>query len=133
MDPLIKLAQGRAMLLRTRELSADIEVQLLPTVQGGRPVLEILRRLRDEAAEAMVVLVTVDAEKTSAVRDLQRKVLMFDDFIRITKEVIFEGIEADKLISESEIEEFRDQLLETEDGEETATELGLIEREPTDA
>lgn len=132
MDPLLKLAQDRAMLLIARELSADIEVQL-SDIQGGRPVVAILRRLRNEAAEAMVAITTVDAEKISAVRDLQRKVLMYDDFLRVAKEIIIEGIEADKLITADELEEFRDQLLETEEGEETAAELGLIEREPQDA
>jgi hypothetical protein len=131
-DQLVKLAREHAMLARTRDLSADIEVQL-SGLQGGRPVIEILRRLRDEAAEAMVGLVLVDAENIIKVRDLQRKVLQFDDYFRVVKDIVHDGIEADKTLSTEELDEFRDELLETEEGAETAAELGLIDKEQHDA
>lgn len=124
MDPLVKLARDRAMAQRAVLMSADIETQF-GQIQGGRPVAAIMLRLRDEAAEAMVALVTVDASAAEAVRELQGVVKRFDDFVRIVTELYHEGVEADHALQDEDLEDLRDYVIDAEEGATVAEQLGL--------
>jgi hypothetical protein len=127
-DLLAKAARERAMprLLRAQNLSAEVEVQFLDGVQGGRPLVEIWHRLRDEAAEAMVALVLENAEDIPKIRDLQRKALMFDDFTRLARAILQEGKDAESRISDLEVGDMRNELVGDAD-DELAAQLGLEE------
>lgn len=129
-DRLKTLAATRAMQQRKIQLSADIEAQFIAK-DGGAPVLEMLRRARDEAAEAMVGLVEVSADDPSAVRELQNAVLRFDMLVRMGQDIIREGYEADQEMGAEDRDELLAYLTEQgPDGRRQAKELGLTSEGP---
>lgn len=127
-DPLLRIARERALLLRDKEISEELEVQFLH-VQGGRPVVAIWRLLRDDAAQALVAMITIDAENINAMRDAQRRVLIYDDFVRTCRAVMNKGIDAEKIITGEELDELYEEL--RDDDEAIGFELGMVS-EPTD-
>lgn len=126
-DPLIRLAK-----LRIVKASADIEVQI-SNLPGGGPAVEILRRLRDRAAESLAALIIADAEKPGDVRHLQNEVKRYDEWIGWLREIVSEGIAYDKEFTEAERNEIIDLLTETPEGQRQAIELGLVDEIPHDA
>jgi hypothetical protein len=122
--PILRLAKQRII-----AASADIEAQLSVTA-GCRPVLFMLLKARDEAAEALAELATLPpGAPASELLRLQNDVCRYDDIVRWMRQLVARGFELDREISEAEREELADLLIGTPDGEEEAMELGLIERE----
>ncbi len=125
-DPLVLLAKQRII-----KASADLEVQLSEK-NGGGPAIEILRRLRDRAAESLAALATVDAEDAKAIRMLQNEVKKYDEWVGDIRSIIAEGVSLDREMQENEREELLDVLVRDVDGEQQAVALGLIDAGPTD-
>lgn len=126
--PIRRLAERRIL-----AASADIEAQL-SVKTGCRPVLFVLLKAREEAAEAMVELATLDTTATRArITHLQNEVRRYDDIVRWLREIVQTGFELDRDISEAEREELADLLAGTPNGEREMEDLGLIERDLTDA
>lgn len=119
-DPLVRLAHQRII-----KASADLEVQI-SSVKGGGPSIEILRRLRDRAAESLAALATVDAEEPKAIRLLQNEVKRYDEWLAWLRDIIAEGIAYDREFTEQERNELLEFLTTTADGEQQAIELGLV-------
>lgn len=130
-DPLLRLARERAMGRRIAN-SADMEIQF-SSVPGARPIVTMLRRARDEAAEAMVALAVADAEEPKLIRQLQNCVLLFDNLVRLARDVINDGKQADEDMTEAERDELLDYLLATDEGRQEAEALGLVDKDVTDA
>lgn len=126
-DPLIRIAK-----LRIVKASADIEVQLT-AVRGGGPCVEILRRLRDRAAESLAALAIADADNPNVIRTLQNEVKRYDEWVGWLREIIGEGIAYDQEFTEKEREDILDLLTKTPDGQQQAIELGLVDDIPRDA
>jgi hypothetical protein len=122
-DPLIRLAKLRAI-----SDSADIEAQL-SNIQGCRPVLSILVKARNEAAESLFRLFEADPDDGKAIRALQNHVARYYDLLRWLKEIVDKGIEDDQEITGQDREEMIELLSQTEEGRQEAYELGLMERE----
>jgi hypothetical protein len=104
-DPVLRLARQRAQ--RLVEDSAAIELEF-DNVRAWRPVLTIMLRLRDQAAEALSALAIVDPDEPKLIRRLQDKVQLFSDFVATAKQVYDAGIEAGDLLDSEEKEELRD-------------------------
>lgn len=125
-DPIVRLAK-----LRIIKASADLEVQLSER-NGGGPAIEIMRRLRDRAAESLAALAICDAEDCSAVRTLQNEVKRYDEWVAWLREIISEGIAYDQEMNEAEREDMLDLLTATPEGQQQAVELGLLNLEQRD-
>lgn len=122
--PILRLAKQRII-----AASADIEAQLSVTA-GCRPVLFMLLKARDEAAEALAELAALPpGSPASEFLRLQNDVALYDHIVRWLRQLVARGFELDREISEAERQELADILVATPGGEEEAMELGLIERE----
>lgn len=95
------------------ELAIDLHVQL---EQGTatRPVLWMLVRARERAAEALQGLSEVDATKTAQIIVLQGQVQFYREMVEDCRALMSRGKEADSLIDENERAEIAD-ILEVED------------------
>jgi hypothetical protein len=120
-DPILRLAQ-----LRIIKNSTDLERQLTDT-KGGGPVVEILRRLREKAAESMLALAIADAEDPKAIRILQNEVKRYDEWCVWITEIISEGIAYDRAMSDEEREEILDLVGPDTPAEQELIELGLAD------
>lgn len=120
-DPIVRLARLRAI-----ADSADIEAQLA-VIQGCRPVLSILVKARNNAAQALAALAFVDPRKTNDIRDLQNAVRRFDDLVVWFGELVRDGFEADDEITAEDREEMIDLLAQSPEGVKEAEQLGLID------
>lgn len=129
-DPIVRLARMRA--LRAIRDSADIEAQL-SVMQGTRPVLSILVKARDKAAQALTALAFIDVNRTHEIETLQNEVRRYDDLVRWFAEIVAEGFEADAEITAQDREEMIDLLSQSEEGMKEAEQLGLIDPVPHDA
>lgn len=125
-DPIVRLAK-----LRIIKASADLEVQLSER-NGGGPAIEILRRLRDRAAESLAALAICDAEDGRAIRTLQNEVKRYDEWIAWIREIISEGMAYDQEMNEAEREDMLDLLTATAEGQQQAVELGLVNLDQQD-
>lgn len=126
-DPIVRLAK-----LRIIKASADLEVQL-SDIHGSGPSIEILRRLRDRAAESLAALAFHDLAKDRAgAVTLQNEVKRYDEWVAWLQEIISEGIAYDKEMDADEREEMLDLLTASPEGERQAAELGLVDLEPQD-
>ena len=112
------LARQRAQ--RLVEDSAAIELEF-DNVRAWRPVLSIMNRLRDQAAEALTALADVDPEKPAVIRALQAKVHLFNDFVVTAKEIYDAGIEAGDHLDAEATEELRDLIDDPEQRAERAS------------
>jgi cytochrome P450 len=126
-DPILRLARQRII-----KASADLEVQLLDKTGSG-PAIEILRRLKDRAAESLAGLPFCDAEDAHLIRVLQNEVKRYDEWVAWLRDIIQEGRAYDRDQTEQEREELLDLLAANEDGEREAIALGLIDEVPKDA
>lgn len=123
-DPLVLLARHRII-----RLSAELEVQLSQK-DGCAPILEVVVRFRERAAESMAALATVnlftEEGRTQALM-LQNEVKRYDELFAEIKRIVAEGIQEDKNMRDSDREETLDLLAQRADGERIAIELGLID------
>jgi hypothetical protein len=113
-DPVFELARRRVQ--RLVEDSAAIELEF-DNIRAWRPVLTIMKRLRDQAADALTALAVADPEDPKLIRLLQNKVNLFADFVSKAREVYVEGIEAGDLLDAEEKEEMRDLAFSPPEGE----------------
>lgn len=127
MDPILRLAHQRIV-----KLSADIEVQLADA-KGGAVAIEILRRLRDRAAESLAALAVCNFDNPAHVRTLRNEVMRYDEWLSWLREIVNEGIAYDKEMTADERQELLDLLTQTPAGQQEARDLGLIDDIPRDA
>ncbi len=126
-DPVLRLAK-----LRVIKASADLEVQLAMK-EGSAPALEILRRLRDRAAENLPKLAFLNLDNPNdfiAAKVIQNEVKRYDEWITWMGEIVAEGKAYDHEFQESEREEILDMLAESPEGMQEAVALGLIVDNP---
>jgi hypothetical protein len=113
-------ALSRAALHRAVSLSAEIEVQLYAK-EGSRPIVALLSKAQDAAAEAIVALADVDAEDPTAIRKLQNDIVCYDRILEWLKEIVAEGVDAGALLDDESREDIAAVLgLEAEDGTDIA-------------
>lgn len=120
-DPLYRMAQ-----LRVIKMSAELEAALAAHPTGG-VAIEILRVLRDRAAEAMVALVSADITDIKAFIKLRNEVMRYDEWFVALREIVAKGKQYDQEISREERESLLDILVQTEEGEREAIALGLVD------
>lgn len=116
-DPIERLALQRAIVD-----SAEIEAQL-SIIKGTRPVLSLLVRARNEAAETLSALAHADPFDWKQITSLQTDVIRYEKLLLWFKAILVAGIEADTLITQADRDEFTDLL--APDEREEAMELGL--------
>lgn len=104
--------------------SAALEVQFDKDATR-RPVLFLLKKARESAVQAMDALVFCDPSEASLVRQLQNEIRRYDDLVAWCREIISEGKEADRLLSEIEREEFASAVLNPDNADE-AIAAGVI-------
>lgn len=126
-DPIVRLAN-----LRVIKASRQLELELA-NVKGSGPTLEILKRLKDRAAESLAALAFVDPNDAEEIRTLQNEVKRYDEWITWMQEIVSEGITTEKQMDAAEREELLDMMLATPEGQREAQELGLIDLEQRDA
>jgi len=129
-DPITRLAKQRII-----KLSAELEVQL-GAVSGSGPTLEILKRLKERAAEslaAMAFLNIFEREDRIKFLTLQNEVKRYDEWLAWIAEVVAEGKQYDQELTAEDREEMLDYLAQLPEGEKQAIELGLIDPEPRDS
>jgi hypothetical protein len=113
-------ALSRAALHRAVSLSAEIEVQLYAK-EGSRPIVALLSKAQDAAAEAIVALADVDAEDPTAIRKLQNDIVCYDRILEWLKEIVAEGVDAGALLDDDSREDIAAVLgLDGEDGTDIA-------------
>jgi hypothetical protein len=128
-DPAQRIAWQRAV-----ELSADIEIAMRKDIANAGPLLGILAKARDAAAEAIAALVTVDAEEPKEIRRLQNEAQRFTDMVRWLTEMLAAGVDADEGIGDEERTELIDLLAESiEDADITPEAVGLSQEQVHDA
>jgi hypothetical protein len=103
-DPL-----NRAALTRMVALSAEIQVQLEQT-QGGAPVLALLAKARNHAANALVAMAEVDPEEPKLIRALQNELNCFALIVQWMKEIVAEGLDAGDTLDVTEREDLAETL-----------------------
>jgi hypothetical protein len=131
-SPLVPIALVKA------SAEADDLVRQMSDIKGGRPMVRMFLRLREEAAEAMAEMVKLDTthDPEKVVRNLQFLQLearLYRRFIEHCRQIIADGEDADQRVTAEEREQFRDILLAAPGGEETAVRMGLLEDTPYDA
>jgi len=129
-DPVLSIARQRII-----KISADLEVQLAER-NGSAPAIEILRRLRERAAESLAALAFLNLDDPNEIvkaKTLQNEVKRYDEWLGWMKEIIAEGIAYDRDMRDEEREEMLDLLTQTQEGREQAIELGLIADIPRDS
>lgn len=97
-DPITALADDKLLLL-----AADVQVQL-ERGTANRPVLWLLVRAREKAAEALTKLVEVDASEESAIRALQNEVRLYGDMVEHCRNLMEVGRSEMARIKESDRE-----------------------------
>lgn len=120
-DPVLRLAQ-----LRMIRASADLETQL-SNKQGGAPALYVLQCLKEKAAQALAALAFVDALDWKAITKLQNEVKRYDEWITDLAQLIGEGKQIVRQMTEADRDEMLDVLLSTPEGQEEAIALGLVD------
>lgn len=125
-DPVRRMAMLRAI-----SASADIEAQLNKQAEN-RPVLILLMRAREAAAEALEALATlpVDEATPAEIRSLQNEVRRYDDIVKWLREIVHDGFDYDREISDEDREEMIDLLMRTPEGQREAEDLGLLPTSP---
>lgn len=115
MDSAYKLA-----LQRDLTLSAHVEVELTSKLKS-EPLLVVINHAKEQAATALVALATVDPENPAEIRRLQNEVRRFDDLVSWLRELLIAGPEAERQLSDMQMQEARGLVID----EETAEQLGL--------
>src|ERR1035437_9725470 len=124
-DPILRLAK-----IHIVKVSMELEAQFI--AKGDAPCLEILKRLRDRAAESLMALALCNREDPKAIGLLQNEVKRYDEWVKWMQEIIDEGRSTDQELSHQEREELLDILQQTPEGQEQAIDLGLVRRSVSD-
>lgn len=109
-DPVLELTRQR---MRDVERAAENTEALENEFRGGkawRPVLTIMKHLRDQAAAALNGLATANPEDPKQIRHLQNQVQLFSDFVAVARQVYDAGIEAASLLDEADRQELGDLI-----------------------
>jgi hypothetical protein len=102
---------------RMIEASASLEVQF-DRDASRRPVLFLLKKAREAAVAAFDALVySCDPADAATVRQLQHEIRRYDDLVDWCREIISEGKEADRQLTEIERAEFVRAVLDPENAE----------------
>lgn len=126
-DPILRLAK-----LRVIKASADLEVQL-STKQGAAPTIDILRRLRNNAATSLmqIAFLNIDDPKGRLTYvTLQNEIKRYDEWVDWMADIIHEGKAFDQEFSAEERDEILDLLTRTPEGQQEAVALGLADNIP---
>lgn len=110
--------QSREMALqRMMEASASLEHQFEKDAYR-RPVLFLLKKAREAAAIAYDALVySADPKDEATVRQLQHEIRRYDDLVAWCREIIAEGKEAERVLSENDRMEFARAVLDPENAD----------------
>lgn len=108
-DPVKMIAMKRSV-----DISAEIEVQLIGA-RGTNPIIAMLAKAKDEAANAMVMLIREDPMDPGKIAMWQNQVLQFDNMVRWLSQLVKDGFEADRQIGSEEREELADLLAQNPD------------------
>lgn len=106
------------------ELAANVEVQLRQP-EDWTPLLAILSRAQDEAADAMLKLAIAPPDRPDVIRALQNQIWRFETLVRWLGEIVSEGDEAGRKIDAQRADYLRALVVALDD--ETRTALGLSE------
>lgn len=87
------------------DLSAQVEIDIVHSKQSV--LLEVLRRARIDAADALAGLATVDAASPDKIRALQNRVVRFDDLAQWLRGIVVDGIAAQQALTDDEREDFQ--------------------------
>lgn len=113
--------------------SAEIEVQFRKDIRGGRPVVTMLQKAREEAASSLVALVDANPDEPKEIRHHQNNVNRFRDLVRWLRQIVADGAEADKELDDQDREALIEYLVGSPEGQEEALGLGLVVDAPRDA
>lgn len=104
-------------LQRMMEASASLEHQFEKDAYR-RPVLFLLKKAREAAAIAYDALVySADPKDEATVRQLQHEIRRYDDLVAWCREIIAEGKEAERVLSENDRMEFARAVLDPENAD----------------
>lgn len=103
-DQLIELAKNRIV-----EVSIDLQVQLEKGT-ATRPVMWLLDRTRERAAQAMRDLVSIKATDAVGIILLQNTIQQYHDMVEDCRALLARGKEADRELDESTRIEIADAL-----------------------
>lgn len=117
-------AARRVYLEHLVRVSAQIEAQLHSPAQ--EPIKAILKRARDDTADAIRDLLIINPNNAEGIRALQNKARRYDDLIEWLRSIVLDGKEADEEVTEALAEERRELILDID--EDTRIAMGL--REP---
>lgn len=98
-------------LQKLMQASAALEIQF-DRDATRRPVLFLLKKAREAAADAMDELIFVDPTMADHVRQLQHEIRRYDDLVTWCREIIIEGKEADDALREIDRQEFASAVLD---------------------
>lgn len=122
-DILTRLAKARVI-----AMSEQLET-LLADKRGGNIVVEVVNRLRDRAAESMTALITCDSTDRRKMVTFQNEVKRYDEFFHCLRDIVQEGLQYDRELSDQDREDMIDILVNTAEGQREAQELGLLNLE----
>lgn len=108
-------ASYKLALLRASKLSIEIEVEL--TSRKSEALIVLLSDAKEAAAAALMQLVDADAEDPKTIRRLQNEVRRFDDLVGWMRQRLIEGPEAERELSDLQIQEARGLVLDNETSE----------------
>lgn len=114
-DPAFVLA-----LTKQARLSIQVEAEITSKAKS-EPLLVILHTAKEDAAEALADLATVDATDEKAIRALQNRVARFADMVDWLRQMLAAGPEAERELDELQRTETRDLII----GDADAESLGL--------
>jgi hypothetical protein len=123
-DPVQRLAK-----LRIIKASADLDVQF-SVKRADRPSIEILRLLRDAAATSLAAMVFLNLDDPADLikcKVMQNEVKRYDEWVGWLRQIVNEGRELDRQMSDDERNEMLDILMSTGEGQEEAIALGLVD------
>jgi hypothetical protein len=120
----IRVFQELAACRRLVDLAANTEVQLRQP-EDWTPLLAILSRAQDEAADAMLRLATAPADRPDVIRALQNAIWRYDTLVRWLREIVAEGDRAAQKIDAQRADYLRSLVIALDD--ETRAALGLSE------
>ena len=120
----IRVFQEMAACRELVALAANVEVQLRQP-EDWTPLLAILSRAQDEAADAMLRLATAPADRPDVVRALQNAIWRFDTLVRWLREIVAEGEHASRKLDAQRADYLRNLVVTLDD--ETRAALGLSE------
>lgn len=120
-DPIRRLAQ-----LRIIKLSHDLEVQLMDR-DGSAVAIEILRRLRDRAAESLQALAVCNPWDRNEVLTLQNEVKRYDEWFEEMRKILAEGKQYEAEFDAEDREELIEALAQSPEGERELVDMGLMD------